>query len=261
MHSEAGVAMSREPLIVTFADARYLPLLAIWLGNLRRFGLSRIKVYGLDGATLAWCETQGVDAAALAWNGDLRHLWVQRIRVFSALLNAGEEVIHSDTDAIWMQNPLLTGSARERHEDLIFSQGTVWPLDIHDRWGFVLCCGWFWARPVPAVRAFFEALEVDVQSTGDDQVSVNRLLTAAGAQWSRSRTGDYQLPFRNRMVQCWSQPIHATTSAAPLTVALLPQCEFQRLPEDTDRAVVKHFVTPKNCEQKLQVLRQFGLIR
>lgn len=249
-----------EPRIITFADARYLPLLTIWLEKLRQLGLSRIKVYSLDAQTLGWCRTQGVETTELTWNGDLRNLWVQRIRVLSALLDAGEEVIHSDTDAIWIQNPLRAGSALERHEDLIFSQGTVWPYDIHDRWGFVLCCGWFWARPTSAVRAFFQALEAHVQTSGDDQISVNRLIAAAGARWDHSRNGDYQTPFQDRIMQCWSQPIRATMAASPLTVALLPHCEFQRLPEASDRAIVKHFLTPKNCEQKLRTLRQYGLI-
>jgi Nucleotide-diphospho-sugar transferase len=252
--------MTSEPLIVTFADARYLPLLALWLGNLRRLGLRRIRIYSLDAETLTWCKAQRVDAEQLEWRGDLGDLWVRRVRVFSALLQAGDEFIHSDTDAVWIQNPLQAGCAAGLREDLLFSQGTIWPPDVHDRWGFVLCCGWFWARPSSALMAFFRALEADVQASGDDQMSVNRLLAAGGAQWSVDRTGDYQLPFADRLVQCWSEPIRATLSSAVLTVALLPHCEFQRLPEVSERAVVKHFVTPKNCAQKLQVLRHFGLI-
>jgi hypothetical protein len=252
--------MTSEPLIVTFADSQYLPLLAVWLDSLRRLGLNRIRVYCLDAATSTWCRTQGADAAEVAWAGDLRDLWVQRIRIFSALLNAGEEVIHSDTDAIWIRNPLQVGSLAKCSEDLVFSQGTVWPPDVHDRWGFVLCCGWFWARPSLAVRGFFHALEADVQVTGDDQLSVNRLLAAAGAQWNHRGPSEYQLPFAERLVQCWSEPIRATIPGTPLTIALLPHCEFQRLPEISDRAIVKHYVTPKNCAQKLLVLRHFGLI-
>jgi hypothetical protein len=252
--------MSSEPLIVTFADAHYLPLLTLWLGNLRRLGLRRIRIYSLDADTLTWCKAQGVDAEELAWQGDLGDLWVKRVRIFSSLLQAGDEFIHSDTDAIWIRNPLQVGSASGRSEDLLFSQGTIWPPDVHDRWGFVLCCGWFWARPSSAVLAFFRALETDVQVSGDDQMSVNRLLAAGGTHWTADRTGDYQLPFAGRMVQCWSEPIRGQMISAPLTVALLPHCEFQRLPESSERAIVKHFVTPKNCAQKLQVLRHFGLI-
>jgi hypothetical protein len=252
--------MRSDPLIIAFADARYLPLLAIWLGNLRRLGLERIRIYSLDAQTTAWCREQGADAIELGWSGDLRDLWVRRIQIFSGLLASGEALIHSDTDAIWLRNPLREGSAAGCGEDLVFSQGTVWPPDVHAAWGFVLCCGWFLARPTPGVIAFFQALEADVRTSGDDQMSVNRLLAAHGARWSRGKVGDYQMPFQDRAFQCWREPVRATVAHGSLSVALLPHCEFQRLPEASDRAIVKHFLTPKNCEQKLLVFRRLGLI-
>jgi hypothetical protein len=251
--------MGRDPLVITFADSNYLPLLQIWLSRLKELGVARVKVFCLDSKTADWCASQSVSAAQIHWSGNLSELWVQRIQVFSALLAAGEEFVHSDTDAIWIKNPLRTGSACGLEEDLIFSQGTVWPPDVHDRWGFVLCCGWFRAKPTLATQAFFQGLEADVQGTGDDQISVNRLLAMLGAQWE-ARTGDYQLPFRDRMVQCWMRPIRAKTTAGPLSVAMLPHREFQRLPEASEQAVVKHFLTPKNCQQKLSVLKEHGLI-
>jgi len=252
--------MASEPLIVTFADSRYLPLLAVWLEKLQCLKLSRIRIYGLDAATLVWCRDRGLDAVALEWQGDLRELWVKRIAVFRALLADGEEFIHSDADAIWLRNPLQEGSARHLQEDLVFSQGTVWPPNVHERWGFVLCCGWFWARPTKVAQGFFRALEGDVRTIGDDQISVNRLLAAAGATWQHAGRGDYHLQFQDRLVHCWSAPIRATFPSAPLRVALLPHAEFQRLPEATDHAVVKHYLTPKNCEQKLTTLRLLGVI-
>jgi Nucleotide-diphospho-sugar transferase len=252
--------MTSEPLTITFVDANYLPLLEIWLPRLRELGVGRVKVFCLDPATLEWCRSAGVACAPVEWSGNLRDLWVQRIRIFSALLAAGEEFVHSDIDAIWIRNPLREGSACGRQEDLLFSQGTVWPPDVHDKWGFVLCCGWFRVRPTQAAQAFFQGLEADVRSSGDDQVSVNRLLALLGVDWSQGRTGDYQLVFRDRLVQCWSQPIHATTATGSLSVALLPHREFQRLPEDSAHTLVKHYLTPKNCAQKLSALQAYGLI-
>jgi hypothetical protein len=249
-----------DPLIVTFSDSRYLPLLQLWSQRLGRLGVDRIRVFCLDAPTHDWCQSHGVASEPIAWRGDFRDLWVQRIRVFRALLEAGEEFVHSDTDAIWIQNPLRCGSAVGRDEDLLFSQGTVWPPDVHDRWGFVLCCGWFRARPTPAARAFFDDLEADVHTTGDDQVSVNRLLAAMGTQWTLGPKGDYQLPFRQRMLQCWTRPVGGITSAGFLSVGLLPHREFQRLPEDTEFAVVKHYLTPKDCAQKLRALAEYGLV-
>lgn len=252
--------MKSQPVVIAFADSSYLPLLEHWLLRLEALRIERTKIFCLDAATRDWCVSRGVAASEVRWSGDLRDLWVRRIGVFTELLSHGEEFIHSDIDAIWVQNPLEVGSAATCSEDLVFSQGTVWPPDIHDQWGFVLCCGWFRAKPTPAVREFFRALDADVRRTGDDQISVNRLLAALGAEWSHSRSGEYQLAFRDRMVQCWTRPIRAVAGAGLLSVALLPHREFQRLPESTPQAVVKHLLTPKNCAQKLLALRSHGLI-
>jgi hypothetical protein len=253
---DAGPA--QQPLVVAFCDCSYLPLLQLWVRRVGMLGIGRLKIFCLDAATGDWCGSHGIDATGLAWSGDLRDLWVQRIMVFSELLAAGQEFIHSDIDAIWVRNPLTAGSAGLSSEDLVFSQGTVWPPDVHDQWGFVLCCGWFWARPSLATRSFFQALQTDVQRTGDDQVSVNRLLAAAQPRWSEGAAGHYQLAFRDRSVQCWTHLIRAV--AGPLSIALLPQREFQRLPEDSAHAVVKHYLTPKNCPQKLSALRALRVI-
>jgi hypothetical protein len=250
----------RAPLVVTFADSGYQPLLQIWVRRLRQLGIERVKVFCLDAAVREWCDGEGVDAVQIEWSGALDDLWQQRVRIFRTLLAAGEEFIHSDIDAIWVHNPLRRGAAAGRDEDLLFSQGTVWPFDVHQRWGFVLCCGWFWAKPTVPTRAFFEALESDVKLTGDDQISVNRVLAGMGLRWSPAGAGDYYLRLREHLVQCWSRPICATTTTGSLSVALLPQREFQRLPEDAEHAIVKHFLTPKNCQQKLSMLQACGLI-
>jgi len=247
-----------DPLTITFVDASYLPLLELWLPQLTRLGVDHLRVFCLDEATLGWCRSRGVAAEQIAWSGDFRDLWVQRIRVFSALLAAGQDFVHSDVDAIWLKNSLREGSAAGCGDDLVFSQGTVWPPDVHDKWGFVLCCGWFRARPTLAARAFFEQLALEVGHTGDDQISVNRLLSQLGARWGGGRTGEYQLALRDRAVQCWTRPVRATVG--PLSVALLPHREFQRLPEESPHVIVKHYLTPKNCEQKIRTLRELGLI-
>jgi hypothetical protein len=252
--------MPSEPLVITFADSGYRPLLAIWLEQLKALKVRRVRVYALDAALLDWCRERQVDSSGIVWQGDLRDLWVQRIAVFSALLASGEEFIHSDADAIWVRNPLEVGSARERDEDLVFSQGTIWPPEVYSRWGFVLCCGWFWARPTRGARQFFAALAPDVAASGDDQLSVNRVLAAAPMRWECGRGPDYRLPFNGKALSCWTAPIRGTNLDASLSVALLPHCEFQRLPEASDRALVKHYLTPKNCEQKLLVFRRLGLI-
>jgi hypothetical protein len=249
----------RTPLVVTFCDSGYLPLLALWSRRVRALGVRELRVFGLDAATVEWCRSEDVPAESMDWNGDLRTLWLRRIRIFRRLVAEGLDFIHSDIDAIWLDNPLAAESVREEPAQLLFSQGTVWPPDVLDRWGFVLCCGWFRVIASAQTQDFFDALACDVERTGDDQVSVNRLLLARGLRWESPDGEAYRLPFQDRHIQCWTRTRRG--QVGELTVGLLPHREFQRLPEPSARAVVKHYLTPKNCEQKLQVLRALGLVQ
>lgn len=250
--------MPLGPIVITFANQAYLPLLEPWVASLHSVGVRRIRVYGLDAATVAWCEGRGIEVMPLPWNGTRGELWQARIGVFCRLLDEREEFIHSDADAFWSRNPLVEGSACVLGDDLVFSQGTYWPPDIHDQQGFVLCCGWFRARPTDAARRFLSAVESDAATTQNDQASVNRLLVAGGARWDAGER-DYALPFRDRMIHCWTRPIRATVRSSSLSVAMLPHREFQRIPEAYDRVVVRHFLLPPGCSDKMQALRDLGV--
>jgi hypothetical protein len=247
--------MHSDPLIITFANEAVLQLLDIWIASLRRLGLQRVRVYSLDAATLTWCSDHGVEAMTLPCGGSRAELWQARIGVFCKLLVDGEEFIHSDTDAIWIRNPLKEGSACGLRDHLVFSQGTWWPPDVHARQGFVLCGGWFWARPADATHEFFLAVEEDAKTSRHDQASINRVLATAGARWSRVE-GDYELTCGERLFRCWSEPIRATLDSSHLTVALLPHREFQRLPEKFDGVIVRHFLTPRSCVDKIRALHE-----
>jgi hypothetical protein len=246
---------------VTFSDWAYQPLLENWLRHVTAVGVDRIRVYCLDQPTWTWCHDNSLDAELLEWNRDLSSLWHKRLAVFNQLLTSGIEFIHSDTDAIWLRNPVAQDLAASYSVDIAFSQGTVWPHDVYQRWGFVLCCGWFWARATGASARFFQGLAEDVTSTGDDQISVNRLLQAAGIIWQAADRCDYELPFHDQPIRCWHQPLLGQTAGGRLKVALLPHRLYQRLPELAPDASVKHFLSPKRCEDKVIYLQQRGLWR
>jgi hypothetical protein len=40
---------------------------------------------------------------------------------------------------------------------------------------------------------------------------------------------------------------------------MLPHREFQRLPESFDRVVVRHFLMPQGCVDKVRTLRDMGV--
>jgi hypothetical protein len=250
--------MPQAPLIVTFSDWNYQPILENWLAHLAALGVEGARIYCLDQKTKDWCGSRAVDAELLQWDGRLNALWKARLSVFNRLLESGTEFVHSDLDAVWLRNPLLTGSSALQPDDMVFSQGTFWPPDVFLQTGFVLCCGWFWIKPCAATQSFFRDLIEDVATTEDDQISVNRLLRARGVRW-QNRASDYALAFRGQQIKCWHEPLRGKSEDGSLSVTLLPHAEYQRLPIRSDSAVVKHFLTPKRCNEKVVALRAAGL--
>jgi hypothetical protein len=247
------------PLIITFSDWNYQPILQNWLLHLSALHIHTARVYCLDDRTFDWCRENSVDAEILSWDGDFAHLWERRLWVFNQLLEQGTEFIHSDADAIWVKNPLLPTSTAVHPEDMVFSQGTVWPPDVSKDWGFVLCCGWFWIKPSVGSRAFFRALLSHVESTHDDQVSINRLLQARGTRWDNDGRSDYTFPYNRLTVHCWASPLRGRTADGALSVVMLPQHQYQRVPIASPEAVVKHYLSPKRCADKIAALREWGL--
>jgi len=250
--------MPDHPLIVTFSDWNYQPILENWLAHLDALGLGGARVYCLDRQTLDWCRGRDVDAELLAWDGHRSSLWKQRLGIFNSLIDAGIPFVHSDTDAVWVANPFLAGSSADQLDDLVFSQGTFWPPETFDDWGFVLCCGWFSVKPSAGSRAFFRDLVDHVAITGDDQISVNHLLQQRRIEWG-GRPADYTIVANGQHIRCWHEPHRGRSADGSLAVALLPHAEYQRLPIVTETAVVKHLLTPKRRDDKIAALRAAGL--
>ena len=80
---------------------------------------------------------------------------------FSPSFQEGFTFIHSDTDAIWIANP-IPEIFRDGAPDLRLTQGTVSPGKLLLKWGFVVCVGLFWARPTPFTQRFFHLLLLDL---------------------------------------------------------------------------------------------------
>lgn len=251
--------MPTTPLVVTFSDWAYQPILENWLEHLSTLGVSNVRVYCLDARTERWCRKRSVSTELIAWDGSLGGLWARRLAIFHGLIESGVEFVHSDTDAIWLRNPFL-GTDDQYEDDLVFSQGTIWPPEAFERWNLVLCCGWFRVKPSLATLSFFKDLIADVAISGDDQLSVNRLLVRRNLRWPDA-PADYELPFNEHTVHCWHLPRRGRTADGSLGVTLLPHAEYQRLPEQTEKAVVKHFLTPKRRDKKVAALRAANLWR
>jgi hypothetical protein len=258
----AALALPRQrPVTFVFASAPYLDLLSNWIGHAERAGVTNLLVVALDEATHRAATAHGVGSVLLPGIASRGELWLVRARLFSALAAGGIDFIHSDADAIWIASPLAAAFADGA--DLAFSSGTVWPKSIVEKWGFVLCCGFFAARGTPATAAFFAEVAERVRVCEDDQIAVNEALLDAGIRW------DDRAPSEERMWLDTPFRVFSRTvlgEAPGLTVALLPHSRFPRLPEVSAETLVIHPVVrrvPGNSgpERLPALLDRLGLWR
>lgn len=246
-------------VVIAFADSRYTDVLMNWLVALALRQVDNYLIIALDRDLHAFLSAHGVPCVLCELRGDLGDLWVERVRVFSVLCAAGIDFIHSDVDAIWLRDP--RGAYFDATDaDLIASQGTVWPHDVHQRFGFVLCCGLFSLRSGPAGRQLLAELLPHVATTRDDQISLNRLLAARQIVWHAQPADAYYLTAGPTRFLCSKSPILGR-AADGLRIAVLPHHLFQRLPLQL-RGVpfVSHPLTPKEPRAKLQEFARTGCL-
>lgn len=246
-----------EPIIVTFVNEAYIPVARNWLAALDAVGVgAQARIVALDAVT-----RDAFPAELVLYQpcnaADLANLWTFRVRVLRALLADTAGLIHSDADAVWMRDPrpMIADCAA----DMVFSQGTVWPPDVHLRQGIVLCCGFFYLRNTKPVNRFMMQLEARVAQDSDDQISVNRLLDESGLEWSVKEP--YTIPFRDTAFVASRQIIRSKGKYLP-SVAVLPHHLFPRLMDEPDpNVIVAHPFSHKNCVDKITVLSRLGLWR
>lgn len=271
-----------QPLILTFVSEDYIPVGRNWLRHVARLApAAEVRIIALDRPTQAAFpadivaydpvpevgsgsgsgpgsgpgsgEVEGVGGTKET--GPLGALWVHRIEVIRAALESGRDVIHSDADAVWLRDPLPHFAACD--SEMVFTQGTVWPSDVHKNHGLVLCCGLFYLASTPAVRGFVKDAARRVALDQDDQTSINRLIDANGVAWKID--APYRIGFRKQEFLASRQVIRSDVATGP-SVAVLPHHLFPRMMDKlAPDTVVAHPLSPKDNAAKIAALSRLGL--
>ncbi len=240
-----------EAYIVTFANYDYLDVLENWLRGIWKLNIKNYIVVSLDSQIYNYLNAKGIPTILRPCDNGLNRLWIHRLKVIQLFLETGRDVIHSDADAVWFKDP--QEFIADIDAELIFSQGTYWPPEVHEEWGFVLCCGFFYIKNSPKTRTFLSQLCEQVLIDGDDQVSVNKLLLKLNTKWALPSTG-YQLAVGNFNFNCYENTVFGKNDLCD--VALLPHALFQRLPEKNDNFFVKHILSKKNNDDIITTLKR-----
>lgn len=239
-------------VIIAFANGQYDLVLRNWVSAARNCGVDNFLVIALDQATEDLCLRLGRPYYRLyIREGDFKELMRARVRMFRDLSALGVDFINTDIDAIWLEDP--QPYLQSLQGDILISQGTIQPPDLHERWGFTLCSGFFMSRASERMRLFYELM---IEDDRGDQISLNHVLAEDNVQFQA--TDCYEKTFRNKIVKCSREPIIGRGDNFEAVV--LPHHLFQRMVEETTTAYVKHPLAPKSQPEKLQCLRELGCL-
>jgi hypothetical protein len=143
------------------------------------------------------------------------------------------------------------------HSDMVFSQGTVWPPDIHAKRGIVLCCGLFCVRKTDHTLDLMSEVDKRIVIDGGDQAPLNRVIDERGCEWVIN--DPYQIPFRDTQFTA-SREIISSKAGQPISLSILPHHIVARqIDKVTPCMLVAHPLSGKTGKEKKEVLSRLGL--
>jgi hypothetical protein len=253
--------VGRYPRIITFCDGFYIPVALNWLAALDRLGLTRHAIIcTLDAAAQAALPSaltlfRPCPADCVGFEAKMAH----RTEVIRHLVTQDQPIIHSDLDAVWLADPWP--HIRACNAPLVFSQGTVWPPDVHRDLGFVLCNGLYFVQPTPMTQRILTTVASRVMTEGSDQAATNRVIMPMVRNWRIN--APLGLPFRDTVLTTSRQPMQGLMTDETgdyAAIAILPHHQFPRLMTAmTPDVIVAHPLSDKSAPDKRASLGRLGL--
>ncbi|HXI87328.1 MAG TPA: putative nucleotide-diphospho-sugar transferase [Parvularculaceae bacterium] len=242
-------------VVCAFVDRNYRKLLSHWLELQARCSDAKPVIFCLDEDTAAVCDASCVIHCLRPYSGDWLGFMSHQMKITREILALGFSPVIADVDALWLRDPLP--HVISHPQDMVFSPGTIQPLEAHAAWGNVLCTGFFLLRPTPAVFELVDAALPLIGKMGD-QPALNRVLAARGMRFSDDNL--YSMPFRGYDVAQSRET--RLGECGGLSAALLPNRLYQRLPEpDEPEPFIIHPIAPKVEADKIALFTELGLWR
>ena len=179
--------------VVAFASVNYLDIAKVWYARLAELGYTEHKLLAMDYESYMALAAAGMRVESHVppltepvephepvprWGRGLWKLWRYRMLYLLGRLKGGENIFLVDVDTMWSRYVPLTalfdGDERSRNTDVFASQGTVFPSDVHERWGFVACMGTIAFRATKNSQELLRQMLHSCKSHScDDQFSLN----------------------------------------------------------------------------------------
>jgi hypothetical protein len=173
--SRDGDDASRPLKVVVSSDKTYLAGLLNWLVFFLRIckDMSLLYLICYDVQSEAVMREHGLTCSKLVETHNRNRIWLYRTNVTRELLLNGYDVIVTDTDAIWMDNPIPIIN-QYNQSDFIASRGRF-PSFTTEIYGSSFCMGFAYIKSNERTLQMYEDLvtHMERQKGPDDQNAIN----------------------------------------------------------------------------------------
>lgn len=168
-----------DNLIVTFTDFKYLPIFYIFYNNFKRLKKTNFVVISLDEKTFLYLRKQNIFTLLFKYDILVKNnFWDFRYKIINKLFKLSKRnIIHTDSDCIWLKD-ISNVIKTDTNYDIIAQMASGWPLDVVDKIGMVLCCGFY--------KLFYNDKTINIldeiknkpynKHILDDQIRINRYI-------------------------------------------------------------------------------------
>ena len=233
-------------LILTFGNFDYQSIILNWTNCINDLGIENYLVISLDKKIHENLNLKKINTELIEYNKKFENFWEFRTKIIINKLEQGYDVIHSDADAYWIQNPIHKYFA-QTDCDILTSQGTIFPHQVLSKLGFVACCGLVYYKNTKKTIDFLHKMQKITTLVKDDQKAFNYILAELPIKWDNSEP-TYTLSYNGLKFNCYDS-IHYGI-ASNLKIGLLPHHHFQRV-EMRNTAFVLHKISDKNATSKI----------
>ncbi len=249
-------------VIIVFGNNDYYEVIKNWYRHLYKAGDLKALTISLDETLHEKLVKEEIPSFLVKVDGIGPEIWKIRCRLVYELLRNGINVVHSDADAVWLHNPFSYFG--DWDDDIIFSQGTMQPNEIHKIRGFVLCCGFFAIKSNDRTQHLFSIIDQisRKEEKFSDQATINKALLAHANVYELKKP--YLINIGRTNLLCSPEPIRFISffDMKILRCALLPHNRFPRKVEgekDRSNFIIPHPLSKQTNEDTISRLKDEGL--
>lgn len=161
-------------IILTFIDYKYIPIFNIFYNYFEKLNLKNLLVIALDLNTYNYLSKyENVHIFYVKYKLDNKDLfWKFRLSIINQIFKISKKnIIHTDSDCLWFKN--IIEEFKDLDYDIIGSIAFGFPKDLVKKYGFILCCGFYYIKYNEKTKDFFDKIMNQQLNINDDQILMN----------------------------------------------------------------------------------------